>query len=251
MNYKMLNRGAKIKISTIVVIVVIILISFFFLSQNSFIFNNSDDVPANSLSDTVDNELSVNNSINNSDELTVEEINEINSNDLYLICMNSSLDDISTDCMAKVNSDPELCDSGNLNRDLWCKARATGDKSYCDQMDQTGDEYEYGECYLTIATTVEDCEIFKGTESENYEECLALVTKDPSVCEGIKERVSEADYYDCVSTTYSKEECYNLEEFPVKWDCILNSETPTIETCEEYRADFCNYTYLQQNWLLE
>jgi hypothetical protein len=160
----------------------------------------------------------------------------------YELCMDN-YDEIAAECEAFKNNDPSICDN-IINEDvkLWCKAKVSGDNSYCDTISPDFEDAE--DCYIDTAKTVDDCNNID-MYHQDYEksECLAVVTKDASLCSG-----PEYDRIVCVAdVTDDASLCDQSDSFLERWDCKIGLQYDEPGICEQYHKEFCMEFYPPEN----
>lgn len=160
---------------------------------------------------------------------------------LHEVCL-ENYEEIAAECEAFKNNDPSICDNLlDKNVRAWCKAKVSGDNSYCSVMDPDFEDHE--DCYIDTAKTVEDCEAITSYH-QDYEraECLAIVTKDASLCIGPDHDkiVCEADAND------DPLRCDDSPAFLERWDCKIGLQHDEPGLCEEYHVSFCDEFYPEE-----
>lgn len=157
---------------------------------------------------------------------------------LYELCMDN-YKEIAAECEAYKNNDPTICDNfidGNVK--LWCKAKVSGDNSYCSDLDPNFSDHE--DCYIDTAKTVADCDAITSYHKD-YErnECYAFVNKDESLCQG-----PDYDRIACIAEVRQDSSlCEQSEAFLERWDCKIAIDHDKEGFCQEYHKAFCDEFY--------
>jgi hypothetical protein len=133
-----------------------------------------------------------------------------------------------------------FCDNV-LNGDTkgWCKAKISGNSSYCQPLKDSG-FWDYHNCLVDSAKTVEDCEkIDFSNEPYEINECMAYVTGDVSYCE----KLPEKDKVDCIASMKKDEAlCETNPVFERKWNCLIKVSKDS-NICKKYHKEFCKESY--------